>query len=285
MKSVLPTLLLTATSVAAAAPKRVMVLPIDGAADPAARARFDAIVRELTKASTHAEPTAGQTSFADTAAAVGCDPATPKCADEVIATLAVDELVWGTATPSAYNRTTLVVSRAHPHAPPERETVTVEPDEPIERTRAALAPMFGVPAVEPAPPAPAPPAPQPPIATAPAAAPAADTDDQHLLYLAAAGGGGLLFLIGVVLWATEDGVQADIDKHATSTVADFQDLQRLEDRASHLAIAGDLLVLGGLALGGWAGWELYKHRDRAVTVAPAANPATGTVGLILGGRW
>ena len=82
---------------AAAAPHKVLVLPVDGNADAATRTKLTAHIVRLAKG-LDGEVGTAEATFADTALAVGCDPRAPRCSDEVIATLAVDELVWGTAT-------------------------------------------------------------------------------------------------------------------------------------------------------------------------------------------
>jgi len=54
----------------------------------------------------------GDTTFAETAAAVGCDPAAADCAETVRTTLGVDELVWGTATWTNARPTWLSIARS-----------------------------------------------------------------------------------------------------------------------------------------------------------------------------
>ncbi len=255
----------------AAAPRKVLVLPVDGSAEPAVRAKLDVEIRRLAS-SIDGTVTAGTTTFAETAVAVGCDPHTVACVDEVIATLGVDELVWGVATTSG-DRTTVVVRRASKQAPgaPRRATTeataTVDPATPVERASGQLNTLFGL-------------APDPAIAPTAVTAALPDTavrdpgptTSRHTLSIAMAGGGGFLVLVGLILWGNEHGVQGEIDRHATRTLADFRDLQSLEGRASGYAITGDLLVIGGLVLGGYGGWQLYKDHEQSVTVRPAAVP-------------
>src|SRR5258706_13023263 len=68
----------TATSLAGA--RKVIVLTLDGDADPALRTRLQQSVVKAARANGDGV-TIGNTTFAETAAAAGCDPATPACAD------------------------------------------------------------------------------------------------------------------------------------------------------------------------------------------------------------
>jgi len=101
---------------AAAASHKILVLPTDGTADAATRAKLTAQVVKLAKGLDGQVATAGAT-FADTALAVGCDPQAPGCSDQVLATLGVDELVWATATKDN-GQTRVVVRRATKGSPP-----------------------------------------------------------------------------------------------------------------------------------------------------------------------
>src|SRR6185503_5454594 len=80
----------------AAAPAKVVVLPLDGDAPADTR---NSIGAELATAAQHdGEVTTGTTTFRETAAAVGCDPDDAACATTVLSTLGVDEIIYGTAT-------------------------------------------------------------------------------------------------------------------------------------------------------------------------------------------
>ncbi|HMG56230.1 MAG TPA: hypothetical protein VK601_22175, partial [Kofleriaceae bacterium] len=85
------------TAPAAAAVHKVLVLPVDGALDPATRGKLTAELARLARG-LDGQVATGSATFADTALAVGCEPRAASCADEVMATLGVDELVWATAT-------------------------------------------------------------------------------------------------------------------------------------------------------------------------------------------
>jgi hypothetical protein len=123
-----------------AAPHKVLVLPLDGNADAATRTRLTAHVARLAKGLDGQVGTAEAT-FADTALAVGCDPRAPRCSDDVMATLGVDELVWGTATKDG-GQTRLVVRRAARGTAAREVSTTITAGEPTERIDARLAPVF-----------------------------------------------------------------------------------------------------------------------------------------------
>src|SRR5215208_6700504 len=84
---------LALTSSAVAGPHKVLVLPLDGDAAPELRAKYSASVQRLAR-TLDGKVTPGDVTFTDTATAIGCDPKTPKCAEDVRATLGVDELVY-----------------------------------------------------------------------------------------------------------------------------------------------------------------------------------------------
>jgi hypothetical protein len=266
----------------AAASHKILVLPVEGAVDAATRNRLTADITRLAR-SLDGQIASGSATFADTALAVGCDPRAAGCSDEVMATLGVDELVWGAASRDR-GQVRLVVRRASRGTAVREVAMTLAPGDADDRIAAGIAPLFAPPAIAPepapeprspvpppaVPAAPVPPGPPaesgPPLAAAPG--PGNDHRDRKLgIALAAAGGGSLL--LGLVLWVSYASVQDSIDHHATRTVGDFRDLSALEDRASTYAIAGDVFVIAGLVAGGVGGYLLYRdHRRHAVTVAP-----------------
>jgi hypothetical protein len=285
----------------AAASHKILVLPVEGAIDAGTRNRLTADIARLAR-SLDGQVASGSATFADTALAVGCDPRTAGCSDEVMATLGVDELVWGAASRDR-GQIRLVVRRAARGAAVREVSTTFASGDAGDRIAAGIAPLFAPPAVTPepaptprpsAPPsAPPPPAvaaaqarpgpaaePGPPLTAAPG--PGDDHRDRKLgIALAAAGGGSLV--LGLTLWVSYASVQDSIDHHATRTVGDFRDLTSLEDRAGTYAIAGDLFVIAGLVAGGLGGYLLYRdHRRHAVTVAPAPVPG-GAILVVTGG--
>lgn len=285
---------------AAAASHKILVLPVDGTADAATRAKLTAEVARFAR-SLDGQVATGNATFADTALAVGCAPQTARCRDEVIATLGVDELIWGTASRDGA-QIHLVVRRATKGAPVRELSTTIAPGDSGDRIAAGIAPLFAPPGSAPSPDAAAPgptgspPEPTPALATE-AAAPASDptqpgpapgpTDDRRdrTVGIALASGGGLGLVLGFALWASYSSLQGSIDSHRVNTFADIQDLKALEDKASTRAIAGDVFVLAGLVAAGVGGYYLYRDHTRhgvAIAPAPIAHGGGLTITLIGG---
>ena len=269
---------LALASSASAGPRRVLVLPLDGNADGATRSRLNATVQKLERSSAPgANVTVADATFDETAAAVGCDPVAPQCAVSVRTTLGVDELVYGTVSTDPAGQTTIVIRRSSVTSNPPREnTATLAAGDPPDRAEQALSPLFGV-AV----------ATQVKEPTPPPVVPAGPPEDhtRRNLGIVCATGGGVVFVIGLALWASESSKQDQIDSAPTKTVADLKRLQDLEDSAQTYALVGDVLVLAGLAVGGYGGWVLYKdHKEHhQVIVTPAVTPAGPAV--TIGGTW
>src|SRR6185312_10011240 len=87
------------SAIATAGGHKVLVLPIEGDADPAMRKQLTAVVVSLAKSEGGVVST-GNTTFTETSAAIGCEARDPACAEQVRAGLSVDELVYGSATAS-----------------------------------------------------------------------------------------------------------------------------------------------------------------------------------------
>jgi hypothetical protein len=277
---------------ATAASHKILVLPTDGNADAATRSKLTTQVVKLAKGLEGQVSTAGAT-FADTALAVGCDPQAAGCSDQVLATLGVDELVWATATKDG-GQTRVVVRRATKGSPPREISTTIAPSDSTDRIDAGMAPLFGAPGARPEPAA-SPSVPPPDVAVAPLAsgspagpqAPSPELPEanrERTMGIAFATGGGVAVVLGLALWGSYSSLQDKIDTHVTNNRADFDDLKALENKAATYAIAGDCLVLAGLAAGGLGAYYLYwrpKHRI-AVTPVPIAGGAGVTL-TILGG--
>jgi len=244
---------------------KVIVLPLDGNADPALRTKLNASVGKLAHQIDGAV-TIGDTTFAETAAAVGCDAAAPSCADTVMTTLAVDEIVYGTAT-TTNGQTIVVVKRATKGAPPKEAQATVAADAP-DQVETGVGSLF--PAKE-----------QPLQTTAPPKDVAWSRDKK--IGIAAVAGGGALFLIGLFLWNSASDYQSEIDNHPTDTPQDFRELTSLESSAAWRAGIGNFAVLFGLAGAGVGAYYLYRDHQASVTVTP--TPVEHGAGVTLGGRW
>jgi hypothetical protein len=256
----------------------VLVLPLDGNADGATRSRLNATVQKLERSSApDATVTVADATFDETAAAVGCDPVAPQCAVSVRTTLGVDELVYGTVTTDPAGQTTIVIRRSSVTSNPPRETTaTLAAGDPPDRVEQTLSPLFGGARA------------QVKEQTPPPVVPPAGPPEDHTrrnLGIVCATGGGVVFIIGLALWASESSKQDQIDTAPTKTVSDLKNLQDLEDSAQTYALVGDVMVLAGLAVGGYGGWVLYKdHKEhQQVVVTPAVTPTGPTV--TIGGTW
>lgn len=273
----------------AAASRKVLVLPIEGTADATTRMKLTTEVARLAKAQGD-QVTTGSATFADTALAVGCDPEAAGCSDTVIATLGVDELVWGIATKKD-GKIQLIVRRAAQGAPVREASTTIA----AGGGAAAVAPLFSPPAAGSGPEGPehsAPPtvpddsrAPPSPAGGPLQPGPADDRRDRTV-GIAMISGGSLGLVLGLSLWVNYASLQRSIDRHPVRTIADIRDLQALEDKAGSRAILGDVFVAAGLAAAGIGGYFLYRdHKRHAITVAPTPVANGGGLAILLTGGW
>lgn len=270
--------LMMAIGVAAAAPRRVLVLPLDGNAEPALRAKLNLSMQKLAR-SAPGTVSIGDTTFSETAAAVGCDPAAPDCAETVRATLGVDELVWGTTTWSN-GQTNLVVNRTVANEPTRRASVVIGPQDPPEKADSTLAPLFGGQGTVTEPVGPIGPLKEEPVG--PVTPPYDNRKRNTGIIIASAG--GVAVLIGLALWSNKSSVQEDIDAAPTDDPEDFARLEELESRAFKYAMIGNVMVLTGLGVGAYGGWMIYQDRkERQMTVTPQVTPTSATV--MLRGTW
>ena len=282
MRSALVAIVVAVTLVAnvAAGPRKVLVLPVDGNAPAEQRASINGEIAQLAKANVDGKVTTADTTFNDTATAVGCNPDEPECAQQVLATLSVDELVYGTATTQA-GTTTVTVSRISKGEPVRTQVATVNESTPIDQT---LSPLF---VREPAPEVGSDAGSGSGSAVVPTERPRPvsffDTRERKLGVGFAAGGVACL-IVGFSLWAGAGDLQEQIDNHPTNTLAQLQDLHDLEDHAASKALWGNLFVLVGLGLSGTGAYYLYTDHKNRSTVVTAA-PTDGGAQIFLGGRW
>jgi hypothetical protein len=276
---------------AAAEPRKVLVLQSEGRTDAALRAKIDAAIARLATTA-GLQAAAGELTFTDAATAVGCRPDAPSCKDEVIGMLSVDEIVLTTVTPKPGGVEIAVHRFARGGA--ARDATMLLPTGAAPDKLAALAPLFGeprdatrgaasapVPApaapaiapatpAEPAPGIPAPTAVAPAPPAVPETAPAGSTPmaDQpsptdRRLELAGMIGGGSLLALGVLLWGGASSTQDDINRAPTRTPQDLAKLRDLESRGDVYAATGNVLVVTGAVLGGIATYLYVRDRRAA----------------------
>ncbi len=263
--------------IAEAAPRKVLVLPIDGSVEPSVRARLNANVQKLAN-NLEGKVTIGDTTFDETAAALGCDAEAPACAESVRATLGVDELVYGRATTTG-TQTTLVVRRVRSKTAWREGSTTFAVEEAPERADATvdtqLSPLFDI---TPPPPVVTDP---PPVAPVPVTVDRPSTGRTRGILLTS--GGGVMAVLGAILWVNVSNTQSEIDSANPQDADDFRALEDKEDKAERNAIIGDVLVVAGVAVAAWGVWTLVTSRDAEVTVTPTATPTSA--GVSIGGHW
>jgi len=287
MKAIICLVLLAGTVLAQPAPApaakhTVIVLPIDGDADEALRNALTAAIEKSAKTDPTAEvKQGGTTTFGDMATAVGCDPATPACAETVRGTLRVDEVVYGTATKTADGKIKVVVRKKLKDKDPEEVTTTLQPADPADKIEPVVQPLVGGPVT-------------PPVTCPDSATPGPDgkcpvekpkkkpVNQARVLSTAGMIAGGVLVLAGFGSWSSASGLQGDIDDSPTPmTSNDFDRLKDLEDRASSRAWTGNVLVVGGLALAGYSYYRFRKaKRADTTTVTPTPVPGGGAAVVI-----
>jgi hypothetical protein len=297
LRSVVVVAFVVATWDAIAGGRKVMVLPLDGNADPALRAKLTQIVTKAARAN-GGEVSTGNTTFAETAAAVGCDPAAAPCGDTVLSTLGVDEVVFGTAT-TANDQTTVTVTRVVKGSMRKDQTFVLASGDPPDKAEGQLRPLYGgtVPvagsgsaAVETGSSSAA--GSDMMLGSGSAVAIGSGTETsffdtrERKLGVGLVAGGSVAIVIGLALWASESSLQDEINNAPDTTPADITALRAKEDRASAYAWEGNILVALGLAAGGVGAYYLYtdhQNRSATATVAPIDH-GTGAA-LVVEGRW
>jgi hypothetical protein len=266
-----------------AGPRKVLVLPLDGNAPAAQKSQLDDSIAKLSRDRLDGDVTLGDTTFVETAAAVGCDPASPACAETVRTTLSVDELVFGSAK-SADGSTTVTVYRAAAGSMPTSQIVVITEADGGDKAEPALQPLFGG----------APIVAGPPVGSAAGPTPEQPGPSRNFFDTRARkvgvglGAGGVIALvIGLSFWSSKSDLQEQIDTHPTRTLDDLQDLQFLEQRAADKALWGNIMVGAGVGLLAVGAFMLYSdHRGRsAATVTPAPAEVGSGMTLVLRGRW
>jgi hypothetical protein len=322
MKRALLLSLVLGARAASADPHHVLVLKPDGNASSDAKAKVDAQINKLAK-SLGGNVEAGEISFNDATAMVGCNPAESSCKDQVIDTLGVDEIVVTTVSTTG-GETKVTVRRVAKVGMPKEQTTTVASGQaPDAKITSDIGPLFGVtaapppPTVEkpavattPPPPAPAeqptpaattppptttPPAPvqtaqvEPTVTAAPnnQVAPPEDRPDHRRLEVTGMGIGGGLVVLSFIMWAEAASTQSDIDAAPTKTHDDFVHLQDLESSADSYAALGNVMFIGGVALGAVSTYFFWRDRKAASTqqarIAPTVFDHGAGITLSFGG--
>lgn len=269
--------LLTAAALAQPASSTVMVLPIDGDADPAVRNQLAALIEaDVANLGT---VKAGTTTLGETAAAIGCDPTTSACAESVRTTLSVDVLIYGTAS-SKNGQLELVITKQEKDKPAVTATQTITTTDP-KLDPVAMREITGKPA---------------PVTCMGNAMPQPDGTcreqpkkkprTERIIGISVLVGAGLFAIGGLTQWNEKSKKQQLIDDAPTNTLADFQALEALEDDAAKKATAGNLLMLGAVAAASVGVYLLYRDRkaQRELTVTPAVTPTSAGVLVTIGAR-
>lgn len=256
----------------------VMVLPFDGDAAPALRTKLTALVE--SSIGHLGTVKAGTTTLAETAAAIGCDPATASCAEDVRATLSVDVLIYGVAS-SKQGQVELVVKKQEKGKPEVITTqlvaTTGEPVldatalEPITGKRAQVCAADAIPQAD----------------GSCLARPRPRPRPQRVLGISILVGAGLLMIGGLTQWNEKSKKQDQIDRAPTNTLSDFQALEALEDEAASKALTGNVLMVAALGATVAGVWLLRRDRRaqrETLKVTPVVTPTSAGVVLTIGAR-
>lgn len=276
--------------------KHVLVLKSEGSVDAATRSRVDAAVLRLAKSS-DASVTQGDITYGDAAAAVGCAPDSSSCTSEVLATLAVDEVVATTITPSAGNLKITVRRSSKLGSQDASTTVATSSADKLD----GIGPLFGV--TPSTPQAAGPDGALPPMnagaANSTTASPIGSSlppptipDDSNAQghrnwQIAGMAGGGAMVLFGMLLWGAASSTQGEIDKAPSSTAADLKHLRDLEDRGDGQATLGNLMFVGGVVIGGISGYLFWRdgraRHAQTARIVPTLMNHGGGIAVVIGG--
>ena len=133
----------------ASAERHLLVLKADGNANADTKAKVDAQVVKLAK-TLDGNIEAGEITFTDAAAAVGCSGNEAQCRDDVLSTMGVDEVVSISVTSMPSGDTRVLVHRIPKGSPIKDATSTIPAGQSIETKIAAdVGPLFGAKAAKP----------------------------------------------------------------------------------------------------------------------------------------
>jgi hypothetical protein len=257
--------------------RKIMVLPLSGDAPAAQRTKLNETIAQLAKDKGGGDVTVGDTTFEETAAAVGCDPTQPACAETVRTTLQVDELVYGSAK-TADGSTTVIVTRTSANGEPKSKISVISETDSGEGATESLGGLYAEEGSGSG-------SGSGSAGRAPVGGNFFDTKERKI-GVAVGAGGVLAVVIGLVFWNSASNKQDQIDAHPTANLSDINDLKSLEDEAASKALLGNIFFFAGVAavaVGGYFLWKDHKNRSAVVAPAPAEN-GTGMT-LVLGGRW
>lgn len=218
------------------------------------------------------EVTPGDTSFEDAAAILGCDAKSEACIEQVLTTLSVDEIVYGS---SAKNGDVVIVRAAR--GKPRRQTKTrVTSGQSMD---AAVVPAMRELYGETAPPPP--PAPPPPdeikvaARTRPSSSERSDTSGDIIerpyrkWAIVTWSTAGAAAVTGLIFWVRASSLQDDIDSAPDGTGDEIDALTELESRAETASTVGNVMMVAAAGLAG-AGTYLWM-KDRRVRKASRAS--------------
>ena len=280
-------------------PHKVLVMQAEGRADASTLTRIDAALLKLVKAN-EAQVTAGDITYADAAAAVGCRPEDRACKDEVLGMLAIDEIVFTTVTPKP-GGLEIVVHRVT-KGTASRDAQMCPPDNPPNQLE-GIAPLFRrrrdrdrhAPGTGRAPPRPRPfRRPRPPNrrsrpqrghcldqssasrwwlrqssrATNRPMAPPGGTSSSSSGWSAAARWCSPASSCG----ARRAGSRATSTRRQTGRTPTSSTCHLLEQRGDSVAAVGNVLFLGGLIVGGVSGYYYWKDRRAQRSLAARITP-------------
>jgi hypothetical protein len=278
----------------AAAETKVMILQSEGRTDGATRKKVDAALIKMAKTGSDTV-LPGEITYSDATAMVGCKPGEAACNDEVLATLAVDEIVYAQVNPKP-GGVEVVVKRVGKSGASKEATTVVAADK-VDNLD-AVGTVFGkqapTPTGPPKPTGPTPPptnptvigpnpptnpeTPQPdkpveppkpvepvkPVDSKPAPGPIDQPEghwyDRRKVVLGGMATGGGMVLLGIILWGTAASDQSDIDSFKVRNRDDLQRLKDLESSADAKAGWGNFFFLGGLAVAGVSTYFYIRQR-------------------------
>ena len=221
-------------------------------------------------------------SFADTALLLGCEPGERECQARILDQVGSDQVIHGEVAPVDRYPGSLTVSltvvRRDGEATTHQITVPADDaDRSASELGAAMPGVLGVPVVE-----------SPTSAPADEGSPTGGRFRLDRKSWALVGSGIALVSLGGVLWVTAGNLQNDIDNAPTATVADLDNLASLEDRARLRANVGNLFVAAGfIAASAGIIRAVIMHRRTAAESGPAPTtdvapmPVQGGAGVML----